>query len=723
MRCSEARDDPVKIRIGIDVGGTFTKAVVLDNETHEILGKAAVLTTHDAPEGVARGVVEVFRRSLQGFGSDPGAVVFLAHSTTQATNALLEGDVAPVGILGMGSGMLEGFLARRATAVKALELGPGRLLRTFHGFLDRQRVSPDTVREAITRLLDQGAQVIVASEAFGVDGAERECRVIQAAADMGVPATGGHEISKLYGLTVRTRSAVINASILPKMTETAEMVEASIAAAGIKAPLMIMRGDGGVMDAAEMRRRPILTMLSGPAASVAGALMHLRVSDGIFFEVGGTSTNIGVIRHGRPTLKYVELGGHRTNVHSLDVRVLGVAGGSLIRLAGREVVDVGPRSAHIAGLPYSTFAAPDEILEPELVLLRPRPGDPDDYAAVRVSGKLFALTTTCAANVLALPKPGDYSHGNAQSARRAFAPLVARLGVSVDAVAERVLATAARKVIPLVETLLGEYGLDRSQAVLVGGGGGATALIPFTAKLLGLPYRIASHAEVISSIGVALAMVQDVVERVIPNPQPEDLAAIKQEARASVVKLGAQPETVEVYIDVDAPRQRVRATALGATELRARDLRETISEADARAVAASSLGPGHTTPEITATTAGLYVFTSAHHERWLGIFTRTRRPIRVVDRSGFVKLQKGGGVARQGTAAGARGLLRQVWEETTHYSGDNVIFPEIFLGFGEHLLDLSGLATYAQVEAVAAGELAGLLDDDAVVVIGVPRSL
>jgi len=121
---------------------------------------------------VARGVVEVLRRSLAGFGVDPGAVVFLAHSTTQATNALLEGDVAPVGILGMGTGALEGFLARRGTAVEALELGPGRRLQTFHAFLDRSAASADGVRAAIGGLLRQGAKVIVASEAFGVDDTE-----------------------------------------------------------------------------------------------------------------------------------------------------------------------------------------------------------------------------------------------------------------------------------------------------------------------------------------------------------------------------------------------------------------------------------------------------------------------------------------------------------------------------------------------------------------------
>jgi len=95
------------IRVGIDVGGTHTKAVALDNETHEIVGQSVVMTTHDHKMGVAAGVIECFENCLTKNNIDPADVVFIAHSTTQATNALLEGDVAKVGIIGMGSGGLE----------------------------------------------------------------------------------------------------------------------------------------------------------------------------------------------------------------------------------------------------------------------------------------------------------------------------------------------------------------------------------------------------------------------------------------------------------------------------------------------------------------------------------------------------------------------------------------------------------------------------------------
>src|SRR6185503_3648958 len=288
-------------------------------------------------------------------------------------------------------------LAARQSRIEEIELAPGHVLHPGHRFIHGEAVNAESAAEAVKALQEAGAKVIAATSAFGVDDGSDEETVREAASALDLPVTCGH--------ATRTRTAVINASILPRMIETADMTEASVREAGIAAPLMIMRGDGGVMDVHEMRRRPAMTMLSGPAASVAGALMHLRISDGIYFEVGGTSTNIGVIRNGRPTVKYAKVGGHETYVSSLDVRVLGIAGGSLVRASDGGIADVGPRSAHIAGLAYSAFASSDMFEGATLELFQPGPGEAADHVAIRgADGKRYAITTTCAANVLGYAK-------------------------------------------------------------------------------------------------------------------------------------------------------------------------------------------------------------------------------------------------------------------------------------------------------------------------------
>ncbi|MBN9086322.1 MAG: hypothetical protein J0J01_05400 [Reyranella sp.] len=681
-------DERKAYRIGIDVGGTFTKAVLVDDDSHEIVGRFSTMTTHADPRGVAAGVVEVFRRVLADSNVAPEDVVFLAHSTTQATNALLEGDVAPVGIVAIASGPAA-ELAAKQSRIEAIELAPGRVLHPGHRFLHGEAMDAKAAAEAVRALRDEGARVIAATSAFGVDDGSDEETVREAAAALDLPVTCGHEISKLYGLATRTRTAVINASILPRMIETADMTEASVREAGIAAPLMIMRGDGGVMDVREMRRRPAMTMLSGPAASVAGALMHLRLSDGIYFEVGGTSTNIGVIRNGRPAVKYAKVGGHETYVSSLDVRVLGIAGGSLVRVRGGAIADVGPRSAHIAGLPYAAFASAE-------VFDRARIDSLDPLSIRGRDGVRYAVTTTCAANALGYATPGMHAYGNPDAAGAAI-DLVGPL----EEVAQEILERATAKILPTVEQLIAEYGLERDQ-LLVGEGGGAGALLPFVAERLGLRHVISPDAEVISSIGVALAMVREVVERVIADPTDDDLRAIRREARDAVVRLGASGDTVEVTIEIDPHSQRVRATAVGASEMRARHRRH-IGEADALRIAAGSLGVPVGAARLAAQTDGM---------RLIQASIDGRAPVRAVDLEGAIRIQRSNARVERAHASDALAHLEARWDEVQH---------DMFLVLGGHVIDLGGLPSREQALAVARTELEGVPDDTMVLLVAALR--
>ena len=698
------------IRVGIDVGGTHTKAVALDNDTHEIVGISVVMTSHDHELGVAAGVIECFEECLTKNNISPDDVVFIAHSTTQATNALLEGDVAKVGIIGIGGGGIEALLAKKQTNIPPIDLGTGRFIETCHKYMKIKDINRESLSKAIDELRNQGATVIAGSKAFGVDDLKEEELVRDVAQEKGLMASVASDISKLYGLTRRTRTAAINGSILPKMMNTAESTEGSVRKAGIQVPLMIMRGDGGVMDITEMKKRPVLTMLSGPAASVMGALMYLRASNGIYFEVGGTSTNIGVIKNGRPAVEYSIVGGHRTYINSLDVRVLGVAGGSMVRANDNKLVDVGPRSAHIGGLKYAVYTPLEEIEDPQLEFFAPKEGDPADYVRIKLaSGQRVTLTNSCAANILGLVKENDYSYGIVESARKCMKPLADYIGVSVEECARQILDKAYEKIKPVIEEFAEKYRIDKDQISLVGVGGGASALLPYTAKEMDLNYNIPQYAEVISSIGVALAMIRDVVERVIPNPTTEDIRLLKKEAAELAIKNGAVPDSIEVQVEIDQQTSRVTAIALGSTEVQTTNLQLNCNEQEAKELAAASMRCENLSEITTLIDNDIFY-----------IFTRTvngKQQLRLVDHRGFVKVQSGDAIAEECPASAWEAVTADMWKKQRSFKSDMIMTPDFYLCIGGKVLDFSNTQSLEQLQIVMRSEFLELKDDDKVILI------
>ncbi len=704
------------LRVGIDVGGTFTDVVVVAAGSREIVARIKVPTTHSAPEGVAAGIVAGLRRALEAPGVDASRIAFIAHSTTQATNALLEGDVASVGILGLHGRF--GWFERAQLRVPPIRLGENAQLAPVVAFA-RADDAPG-IAVALERLLAGGAEAIVASQSFGVDRPSAERRAVGLARERGAQATAGHEVATTYGLRARTRTAVLNAAILPRMVRTSQMTATAVESAGIGVPLMIMRSDGGVMDVGEVARRPILTMLSGPSAGIAGALLHENVTDGIFIEVGGTSADCSVIRRGLPQMRPAQVGGHRTMLRTLDVRTLGIAGGSVPRLDldGRGVGalrGVGPRSAHIAGLGYACFTKLEALAGARAISIRPQAADPADYLGLElVDGTRVTLTPTCAANLLGYVPEGDFARGDDASARRAFALVGERIGVDAEALARTILERSADILRVAIDELVADYGLVASDVELVGGGGGAAALVPFAAERLRLRHRLARDAEVISPLGVALALVRDVVERTIVNPSADDVVRVRREAFERVVAAGAAPDLVEVAIEIDPRRNLVRATASGATSAAAETVvAEAASDVGRTTAAARALHVDIAEVELVATAETFALFRIPRE--------RGTYDVCAVDARGVVRLTSRRATVRTTNVAGLERALIGSLEEATAFGDVGRALPDIHLVYGRRVADLGALAESAHVLALALEEVRGLPQDDIVAIVAATR--
>lgn len=708
-----------KVRIGIDVGGTFTDAVVVDNETYEVIAKEKVPTTHHAKQGVAEGIVRNIENVLKKNNISPEDVIFIAHGTTQATNALLEGDVAKVGIVGMGKGM-EADRAKKETTAGNIELAPGKFLYTEHEFLESSSLREDLIKSAIEKLKRKGAEVIVASESYSVDNPENEKKVIEIANKMGLPATGGYEISQLYGLSARTRTAAVNAALIPKMMETANMTEGAVKESGIRKPLMIMRCDGGVMSIDEVRKRPILTMLSGLAAGVAGALMYEKITDGIFLEAGGTSTDISVIKDGKVMIKNAQIGGKKLYLTSLDVRTLGIAGGSMIVVEDGKLVDVGPRSAHIANKSYEVFAEPKKIVSPKIKLIAPREEDKPNYAVIECeNGESYALTLAGAANILGYVGEGDYAHGNKEAAKKAWHALADLTGQSVEELCKTAMEISVKKVKQIVDELIVDYNLNKNLIYLIGGGGSASVVVPFLGEMMGIRHKIAENAPYISTIGVSLALVREQIERNVSNPTDEDIRKIRHDVMEVITRAGADAATVDIAVEIDSQKNILRAIATGATELRTKDRNTQMkSEEDLlKIISEADKVQKQNVQKVGQEGRWHAYYVNVEKKALFGLIKTKKRFTRIIDEEGVIRLQKNDAKIMVMKKNQLSTRFEEFVDGLTQFSDAGAILPKTYLFFGQKMSDLSGVVNKEQLLGLADMELEFVEDNQEIIVV------
>lgn len=682
------------IRIGVDVGGTFTKAVAVETGPLRLLARAAVPTSHDAPGGVAEGVAGALRELLGELGDARSRVALVAFSTTQAMNALLEGDVGRVGVLGIGAAP-DLRAARKRTRVGSVALAPGHALETEHAFVDATGgVDEGSLETALEMLAAAGCAAVAVSGALAVDEPGHELLAARYAQERGLPACGGHDLTGAYGLEMRTVSAAVNASILPVVQRTASVVEQALEDAGLDVPLLVLRGDGGAMSVDAFRRRPCFTIGSGPAAGVAAALHQLGLADAVVVECGGTSSNVSVVKGGRPVVRSLRVMGRPTCVRAVDSWVVGAAGGSMALLKRRSVAETGPRSAHIAGLPYACFAPPETFAGAELELVAPREGDPEAYACVRAGGTLYALTATCAANALELVAEGAYSFAGREAALAAFAPLAERLKTTPQGAAQRLLDGAVQKIAKAVADAVRQHQLG-ADVPLVALGGAGEALVPLVAERLRRPLIRPEHPEVLSSIGAAVSLVRAEVTR---NGTSHGAAIeLAREAELACVASGAAPATVTVETAFDAREGVLRAVATGAValEVGAAD-REPADDSARLRAAADALGLTPDELELVAETGFYQVYSENGSGR-----------VAAIDGLGAVALAED---ARRVLAASGPDLvdaLRREVEAATRNLGVATLLPRVSLVCGSQILDLSDARRPEDVAVAAARTLAG----------------
>ena len=270
------------ISLGIDTGGTYTDAALVDQATGQVLCSAKALTTRrDLSIGIGQAMDAVFQ---QANAPEPSQVDLVALSTTLATNAIVEGQGSPVCLILIG---YDAELIQHYEFQDDLVTDDVVYLRGGHD-IHGDEVAPldrNTLREAVLARKDQ-VEAFAVSGYFGVRNPshEQEARATIEALT-GLPVTCGHELTTRLNSVRRATTVALNARLVPLLRELIDTLRRTLVERSIHAPLMVVKGDGSLVRAEWAMKRPIETILSGPAASAVGA-WHLAAQAGIEFDAG-----------------------------------------------------------------------------------------------------------------------------------------------------------------------------------------------------------------------------------------------------------------------------------------------------------------------------------------------------------------------------------------------------------------------------------------------------
>lgn len=337
----------MKYGIGIDTGGTFTDSVIVDLESKQVVSKAKALTTRqDLRIGISNSISTLNSELFS-------EVRIVSLSTTLATNSVVEGKGQRVGLImavpNEMSFRLPDDLPAEETSV----------LCGAHDRAGKETIPLDikTGRSIILKMKDR-VDAFAVSGYFGVYNPEHEQQLKEIITrETGCPVVCGHELTEAIGMVERATTAVLNARLLPVIGDLLDAVDHILDEKSIDAPLMVVRGDGSLISEKAARSRPVETVLSGPAASVIGAGWLTDLNDALVVDMGGTTTDIGILTSDGPGISEngALIGEWQTRVRSVEMWTLGLGGDSKISINPDTVIRVGPRRVEPLSLASSRY--------------------------------------------------------------------------------------------------------------------------------------------------------------------------------------------------------------------------------------------------------------------------------------------------------------------------------------------------------------------------------